>query len=54
MDITVSSMRVQGKSHQYPLHRRLGGPLNKSGHFGEVKNLLSLPGIEPQIVNPVA
>lgn len=54
MEVSVSFMHAQEKSHQYPLHGRLGGPSNKSGHFGGVKNLLSLPGIEPQIVSPVA
>jgi hypothetical protein len=34
------------KSTWYPLNRSLTGPQNKSGQFGEEKNLLSLPGIE--------
>jgi hypothetical protein len=35
----------QGKSQQYPLGRRLGGPQNLSGLCGEEKNL-ALLGIE--------
>ena len=31
------------------LNRRLGGPQSWSGRFGEEKNLLPLPGIEPHI-----
>lgn len=54
MEVSVSFMHAQGKSHQHPLHRRLCGPLNQSGHFGKMKILLSLPVIEPQIVKPVA
>jgi hypothetical protein len=29
----------RGKSHQYPLDRRLGGPQSRSGRFGEGKIL---------------
>jgi hypothetical protein len=36
---------ARGKSHRYPLDRRLGGPQNWSGRCGEEKNL-ALPGIE--------
>ena len=32
-------------NHQYPLNRQLGVPLSHSEHFGEGKNLLTLPGI---------
>jgi len=31
---------------QCPMNRRLGRPHGQSGHFGEEKNLLSLPGFE--------
>lgn len=34
--------------------RRLGGSQNPFGHFGEQKNVLSLPGFEFRAVNPVA
>jgi hypothetical protein len=33
---------------RYPLDRRLGGPQNWSGHRGQRKNPLPLPGIEPR------
>jgi len=33
--------------------RRVGGPQNPSGRFGEQKNLLSLPGFEFRIVKSV-
>jgi hypothetical protein len=39
-----------GHSPQYSLHRRLGGPQSRSGCHGEEKNLLPLPGIEPQFL----
>jgi hypothetical protein len=41
------------KNLQYALNRKLGGPQSKYGHFGEEKNLLVPPGIEPQIVQSV-
>jgi hypothetical protein len=37
----------QGKSPQYPLNRKLGGPQNCSGRGGEEKNSQPPPGIEP-------
>jgi hypothetical protein len=39
---------AQGKDHQYPLYRGLGGPQCRSGHRGYRKNPLPLPGIEPR------
>jgi hypothetical protein len=38
----------------HPLNRRLGGPHNQSGHFGEANNLLPLPAFEPQTPQPTA
>jgi hypothetical protein len=38
----------RGKKPQYPLNRGLGGPHSRSGPCGVEKNLLPLPGIEPQ------
>jgi len=35
-----------------PMNRRLGGPHTKSGHFGEIINLLALLGFEPRVVQP--
>jgi hypothetical protein len=37
-----------------PQNRRLGGPHSQSEYFGEEKNLLSLLGFIPQIVQPIA
>jgi hypothetical protein len=34
----------------YSFSKRLGGPQRRPGSFEEVKNLLSLPGIEPRLV----
>jgi hypothetical protein len=36
----------RGNSARFPLHRRLGGPQNRSGRCGGEKNL-ALTGIEP-------
>jgi len=38
--------------YQPALHGRLGGPQSQYARFGEEKNILPLPGIEPQIVQP--
>jgi hypothetical protein len=37
----------------YPLDRRLDGPQSRSGCGGEEKNSQPLPGLEPQIIQPV-
>jgi hypothetical protein len=37
-----------GKEPRNPLNKRRGAP----GHFREEKNLLSLPGIKPSVVQP--
>jgi hypothetical protein len=39
-----------GNSHQYPLHRRLGGPQTRAGRCEEEKNLLAVPVTEPQFL----
>jgi hypothetical protein len=44
----------QGKSHWYPLDRKLGESQNRSGRGGEEKNSQSLPGLELPIIQPVA
>jgi len=41
-----------GKSPQYSLDRRLGGPLSLSGHGGKEKKTTALPGIEPWLFTP--
>jgi hypothetical protein len=43
-----SQFGTQGKSPQYPLHKRLGGPQHRSGRCEKEKILLTLPGIEPR------
>jgi hypothetical protein len=45
---THQPLYPRGKSPLYPLHRRLGGPQNRSGYGGEEKNSHSPPGIEPR------
>jgi hypothetical protein len=37
-----------GKSHCYPLDRRLGGPQSRCGRGGEEKNFHPLLGIKPK------
>jgi hypothetical protein len=37
----------QGKCPQDTLYKRLGRSQGRSGHYGEEKNLLPLPGIKP-------
>jgi len=40
---------------QYALNtRRPGGPQSQSGYSEEKKNLLPLPGIEPETIQPIA
>jgi hypothetical protein len=48
----TSPLYPQGKSPQYPLHRRLGGSQGRFGCYGEHKNLLHLLGIELQSSSP--
>jgi len=43
----VEVFTPQGKSPQYPLGRRQGGPQSWSGHGVEQKNSQTLPGIKP-------
>jgi hypothetical protein len=54
VSFTPQLIYPQGKSPWYPLDRRLGGPQNRSGRAGEEKNSQPLPGLEPQIIQPVA
>jgi hypothetical protein len=44
----------QGKSHWYPLDRRLSRPQNRSGRGDEEKNSQPLPGPTPPIIQAVA
>lgn len=43
-----------GEEIWYPLNRRLDKSQSQSGHSGAQKNLLPLPGLEPQIIQTVA
>jgi hypothetical protein len=45
---TQYSLYTRGKSTEYLLNRRLGVPWSQYGCCGEEKNILFLPGIEPQ------
>jgi hypothetical protein len=47
---TLWPLYSPGKSSWFPLELRLGGPESQSGHCGDKKNLLPLPGIEPQFI----
>jgi hypothetical protein len=38
----------------YQLERRLGGPQSWTGHRGQRKNLLPLPGIKPWLLSPLS
>jgi hypothetical protein len=42
-----------GKVHPYSSNGRLDGLQSQFGHFGEEKNLLALPGMEPWIIQPI-
>jgi hypothetical protein len=44
----------QGKRPFYPLDRMFGGSQCRSGYGGEEINSQPLPGLEPQIIQPVA
>jgi hypothetical protein len=45
---------LPGENPQYALSRSLGWSQSQSGYFVEKKNIFSVPGIEPQIVQFVA
>jgi hypothetical protein len=44
----------QGKDHQQPLYRRLGGPQGRSGHSGYRKNPFASAGNRTSIAQSVA
>jgi len=50
----ATSTPGDGSTPQCPLSDRLGGPPIQGERSGEGENLLLLPGIEPQIIQPVA
>ena len=45
---------IPGKELRHPLNMRLCDPQSRSGCFIEEKTVLSLPGLEPRAVHPVA
>jgi len=54
VSFTPRPLHPQGKSPQYTLDRRLGGPQSRSEGGGEGINSQPLPGLEPPIIQPVA
>jgi len=57
VSFTPQLLYPQGKSPQYLLNRRLGGPQNHPGHSGEEKNSQPPLGIkQPRtlIIQPIA
>jgi hypothetical protein len=56
VSFTPQPLYPWGKSPQYPLHRRLGGPQSRSGRRGEEKDLdttgIRIP--DTLVVQPVA
>jgi hypothetical protein len=59
--LTLALIRYEGSASLYPpkgkkppVPTEVVRPQSQFGHFGEEKNLMSLPGIEPQIVQSVA
>jgi len=54
MEVSSHPGRRPYEEPQYLLNRRLGGLQGQSGHFGKDKNLLSLPGFEPQIIHSIS
>jgi hypothetical protein len=49
--VTPLPLYPLGKGPRNLLYRRLGGPQSRPQHYGEGKNLLLLPGIEPRILS---
>jgi hypothetical protein len=46
----IKRSQVLSFTTQYPQNRRLSRHQSQSGHFGEERCLLPLPGFEPQII----
>jgi hypothetical protein len=51
-ELHASAPVPPGKDPRYPSDRRLGEPHSLSGPYGEEKNLLTLPEIEPRPSSP--
>ena len=47
----ASAALSPGRETRYPLYRRVGGP---QGRFGQVRKVLSSPGLDPRTVQPEA
>jgi hypothetical protein len=54
VNLMPRSLCIRAKDARYSLNRRLGGPQNQPGCFGEVIHLLALSKMEPRIVQPTA
>ena len=50
---TLASFPLGRESSRYTSNRMLVGPPSRSGRFGEQRNLYTLPGFEPRIVQSV-
>jgi hypothetical protein len=51
---TLATKRLSGRKPLLSIEYRLGGSQSHFGPFRDEKNLLSLPGIKPLIVQPMA
>jgi hypothetical protein len=51
---TLLPLDSRSNSTRCPLDRRLGGPQNWSRYYGEGKNFLAFPGIEPRLLGLAA
>jgi hypothetical protein len=54
ISFTPRLLYPQEKSLWFPLDRRLGGSLSRSGRGGEDMNSQPLPGLEPAVFQPLA
>jgi len=54
MEVSSHPGHCPHEEPQYLLKRRMGGLQGRSGHFGEEKNLLPLPGFKPQIIHSIS
>lgn len=57
MKLSVPTSRLgrinPGKEALYPLSKKLGGAQSQFGHCKEQKNVLTVPGFESLIVQPI-
>jgi hypothetical protein len=52
MELSAPIALPPGKEAAVPLGLDVGCPKSQSGHYEVEKNLLLLPGIEPQLFSP--